>query len=79
MRELLDIEISIQRVLQSAQYVIDYSYHCNLNVDFQTLFLQHYRSPFQVLSPEKSVLGIQYCGENWAYSGEAQDWLQYTQ
>ncbi|KAF8800558.1 hypothetical protein BYT27DRAFT_7262718 [Phlegmacium glaucopus] len=71
MRELLDIEISIRRVLQSAQYVIDYSHNCNLNLDFQTLFLQHYRSPFQHLSPEKPIHEMQYFDESWAYSGEA--------
>jgi len=64
MRELLDIELSIQRVLKSAQYIIDYSHHFNLNVDFQTLFLQHCRYPFQQLSPDKPVHHTQYYGEN---------------
>ena len=73
MRELFDIDTSIQRVLQSAQYVINYTYHCNLNVDFQTLFLKYYHHPFQqqqqqqpsLSSPENPVLhGIQsYLGE----------------
>ena len=66
MRELSDIDTSIQRVLQSAQYVINYTYHCNLNVDFQTLFLQYYHSFQQPLSTpsEKPVLhGISYLGE----------------
>jgi hypothetical protein len=71
MRELLDIEISIQRVLQSAQYIIDYSCLCNLNIDFQTLFLRHYQQPpCQQLPPEKPVHDIHYFSESWAYSGE---------
>ena len=68
MRELFDIETSIQRVLQSAQYVINYTYHCNLKVDFQTLFLQYYHHPFQhplPSSPGKPVLhGISFFGES---------------
>lgn len=66
MRELLDIELSIQRVLRSAQYVIDYSYHCNIHVDFQTLFLQHYRLPFscEQLSPAKPIHGMQHYSES---------------
>jgi hypothetical protein len=67
MRELFDIDASIQRVLQSAQYIINYTYHCNLNVDFQTLFLKYYHSFQQPSSssPEKPVLhGISYLGES---------------
>ena len=68
MRELFDIDSSIQRVIQSAQYVIDYTYHCNLNVDFQSLFLQYYHSfqqPLPSSSPEKPIShGISYFGES---------------
>ena len=67
MRELLDIDLSIQRVLQSAQYVVDYSNQCNLNVDFQTLLLWHYHHPSKGASLEEPV---QYCNESWVYSGE---------
>ena len=67
MRELFDIDTSIQRVLQSAQYIINYTYHCNINVDFQSLFLQYYHSFQQSLpsSSEKPVLhDISYFGES---------------
>ena len=66
MRELFDINTAIQRVLQSAQYVMDYTYHCNLNVDFQSLFLQYYHSFQQPLSStEKPVLhGTSYFAES---------------
>lgn len=68
MRELFNIDTSIQRVLQSAQYVINYTHHCNLNVDFQTLFLQYYHHPIQQpLSsyPEKPALhGVSYFEES---------------
>ena len=67
MRELFDIDTAIQRVLRSTQYVINYTYHCNLNVDFQSLFLQYYHSFQQPLSSstEKPVLhGISYFGES---------------
>lgn len=67
MQELLDINTSIQRVLQSAQYVVDYTSHCKLNVDFESLFIQYYHSFQQPLSssPEKPVLhGVSYFGES---------------
>jgi hypothetical protein len=68
LRELFDIDTSIQRVLQSAQYVINYAYQYNLSVDFQSLFIQYSHHSFQQplsSSPEKPVVhDISYFGES---------------
>lgn len=68
MRELFDINTAVQRVLQSAQYVIDYTIQCKIHVDFQSLFLQYYRHSFQQplsSSTENPVLnGISYFAES---------------
>jgi len=38
MQDLMDVGAAIQRVISSAQYIVDFSYSCGFNIDFQKLF-----------------------------------------
>jgi hypothetical protein len=53
MQELMDIGAAIQRVISSAQYIVDFSYSCGFDIDFQTLFSRN-RCP----SPIRKAVGI---------------------
>jgi len=38
MQDLMDVGAAIQRVINSAQYIVDFSYSCGFNIDFQNVF-----------------------------------------
>ncbi|KAF8966588.1 hypothetical protein BDZ97DRAFT_620014 [Flammula alnicola] len=44
MQDLMDIGASIQRVIDAAQYIVDFAYSHQINIDFEKIFLR-YRCP----------------------------------
>ena len=44
MKDLDNIESASQRIINAAQYIVDFAYSLRIDIDFKTIFLQ-YRSP----------------------------------
>jgi len=53
MQELMDIGAAIQRVISSAQYIVDFSYSCGFDIDFQKLFSRNRYPP-----PKRNIVAI---------------------
>lgn len=51
MKELDDIELSSQRVIDAAQYIVDFAYSLRLEIDFKNIFLR-YRSPSETIDSD---------------------------
>jgi hypothetical protein len=45
MQDLMDIGAAIQRLISSAQYIVDFSYSCGFDIDFQKLFSRNRYPP----------------------------------
>lgn len=57
MQDLMDIGAAIQRVISSAQYIVDYSYSCGFHIDFQKLFSRNRHPPQRTKTLDLSQQG----------------------
>jgi len=76
MENLADIGATIQRVIDAAQYLVDYSLWLDLNVDFQTLYNRNDRSPPKAVPSQMRELN---CASDFAWDSRCNgEWDLYA-